>query len=173
MPGQRAFDQIAGLRMEADGRAGEVIEEANQLMSGIARLNGLIQKNILGGVDASGAQTEQSVMLDRLAEIIDIRVSSRSTGGVQVRTTDGVLLVDADAARLAPDSRTGGDYPGVVLIAPRSSAETPFSPHLSSGELFGLLKARDRELSDLAASFGELAAGAAEAVLALAMASRL
>ncbi|MBU6318049.1 MAG: flagellar hook-associated protein FlgK [Alphaproteobacteria bacterium] len=161
---QRASDQISGLRSEADGRAIEVMEEANQLMGGIARLNGLIQRNILGGVDATDAQTEQSVMLDRLAEIIDIRVSSRSTGGVQVRTTDGALLVDTDAARLAPDSRTGGDYPGVVLIAPRSSVETAFSPHLASGELFGLLKARDRELSDLAASFGELAAGAAEAL---------
>lgn len=161
---QRAADQISGLREEADGRALDAMEEANLLMSGVARLNGLIQKNILGGVDATDAQTEQSVMLDRLAEIMDIRVSERSTGGVQVRTTDGVLLVDADAARLAPDSQIGGDFSGVVLIAPRSTVETPFSAHLSAGELFGLLKARDRELPDLAAALGEFAAGTAEAL---------
>jgi cytochrome P450 len=37
-------------------------------------------------------------MLDRLSEIIDIRTQERSLGGVEIRTTDGLLLVDIDAA---------------------------------------------------------------------------
>ena len=37
-------------------------------------------------------------MLDRLAEIIDIRTQPRPLGGVEVRTSDGLLLVDLDAA---------------------------------------------------------------------------
>mgnify|MGYP006943399288 CR=1 FL=1 len=48
-------------------------------------------------------------------EIVDIRAQKRPMGGVEIRATDGLLLVDLDAARLGLDSTTNGEpYPGVV-----------------------------------------------------------
>jgi flagellar hook-associated protein 1 FlgK len=158
-------DEISSLRDEAHSRAIASMEEANSLMSGIARLNVSIQRSTIGGVSASEAETEQQRMIDRLSEIIDVRTQQRPLGGVEVRTTDGLLLVDLDSATLGVSSTSHGEpYPGTVMIAPRSTVETPLETHIHGGELKGLLRTRDEELVDLQLSFGEFAAGAAEAL---------
>lgn len=156
-------EEIAALRDEAHSRITSAMEEANSLMSGIARLNASIQRATIGGVSSTEAETEQARMLDRLAEIMDIRTQDRSLGGVEVRTSDGLLLVDVDAARLGLSSTTDGEaYQGLVMMSPRSATEIPLESHLSGGELKGLLRARDQELVNLQLSFAEFAAGAAE-----------
>ncbi len=157
--------EISALRDEAHARVTTSMSEANSLMSGIARLNEAIQRATIGGVSASEAETEQARMLDRLAEIIDIRVQQRTLGGVEVRTTDGMLLVDLAPATIAlnPNDEVLA-YPGLILIPPRGSAGAPLNTHLGGGELKGLMQARDRELVNLELAFGEFAAGAAEAL---------
>ena len=158
-------EEIQALRDESQSRIISSLEEANSLMSGIARLNMSIQRSSIAGVSASEAETEQQRMIDRLSEIIDIRAQKRTLGGVEVRTTDGMLLVDLDAARLGLDSTTEGEpHPGVVMMPPRSTTETPLETHISGGELKGLLRARDKELVNLQLAFGEFAAGTAEAL---------
>ena len=158
----RTASEITALRDEAHARAASVMDEANALMDGIARLNSAVQRSQVSGLSAAEAENEQQRMLDRLAEIIDIRTQTRPLGGIEVRTNDGLLLVDLDSARLAMDSTTNGEaYPGAVLIAPRSTTETPLDTHISGGELKGLLRARDKELVNLQIAFGEFAAGAA------------
>lgn len=161
----RTSAEITALRDEAHSRIVATLEEANSLMSGIARLNASIQRSTIAGVESNEAKTEQQRMVDRLAEIIDIRTQDRSLGGVEIRTSDGLLLVDIDAARMGLDS-SGGDepYPGIVMISPRSATELSMSTHIKGGELKGLLRVRDRELVDLQLAFGEFAAGAAEAL---------
>jgi flagellar hook-associated protein 1 FlgK len=162
---ERTAGEITALRDEAHSRVMSSIEEANSLMAGIARLNASIQRSTISGLSASEAETEQARMLDRLSEIIDIRTQERSLGGVEIRTSDGLLLVDVDAALLGLDSNAGGEpYAGVVMMSPRSTTEVPLESHINGGELNGLLKARDRELVDLQLAFGEFSAGAAEAL---------
>ena len=162
---ERTSGEITALRDEAHSRVLASIEEANSLMSGIARLNTSIQRSTISGLSASEAETEQARMLDRLSEIIDIRTQERPLGGVEIRTTDGLLMVDIDAAILGLDSAAGTEpYAGVVMMSPRSTTETPVDAHISGGELNGLLRARDKELVDLQLAFGEFAAGAAEAL---------
>ena len=157
--------EFTALRDEANSRAAASMEEANTLMSGIARLNISIQGAMVSGLEASQAQTEQQQMIDRLSEIVDIRTQARPLGGVEVRTADGLLLVDLDAARFAPASTTNGEpYPAAVMIPPRSTTETPLEAHINGGELKGLLRARDKELVNLQLAFGEFTAGAAEAL---------
>lgn len=157
--------EITALRDEAHSRAIASMEEANSLMSGIAKLNTSIQRSTIAGLQASEAETEQQRMLDRLSEIIDIRCQQRPLGGVEVRTTDGLLLVDLDAATFGLSSTSNGEpYLGCVMLPPRSTTETPLELHLGGGELKGLLRARDRELVNLQLAFGEFAAGAADAL---------
>jgi flagellar hook-associated protein 1 FlgK len=157
--------QIGALRDEANSRAIGVMEEANSLMAGIAKLNVTIQSSTIAGASASQAQTEQQSMLDRLAEIMDIRTQPRPLGGTEVRTTDGLLLVDLDAAVIGQSSTTNGEaYPGTVMIPPRSTNEVALDTHIHGGELKGFLRARDNNLVDLQLAFGEFAAGAADAL---------
>ena len=162
---ERTSEEITALRDEAHSRVLASLEEANSLMAGIARLNTSIQRSTIAGLSASEAETEQARMLDRLSEIIDIRTHERSLGGVEIRTTDGLLLVDIDAAILGLDSNAGSEpYAGVVMMSPRSTSEIALDSHMNGGELNGLLRARDKELVDLQLAFGEFAAGAAEAL---------
>lgn len=156
-------EEIAALRDESHSRIVSAMEEANALMGGIARLNASIQRATIGGASATEAETEQARMLDRLAEIMDIRTQERPLGGVEVRTSDGLLLVDVDAAVLGLSSTSDGEaYEGLVMMSPRSTTEIPLESHLGGGELKGLLRARDHELVNLQLAFGEFAAGAAE-----------
>ena len=158
-------EEISALRDEAHSRIVSAVEEANSLMSGIAKLNASIQRSTIAGVSSSEAETEQQRMVDRLSEIVDIRTQPRSLGGVEVRTSDGLLLVDVDSARIGLNSNSGNEpYPGLVMIAPRSTTETPLETHIGGGELKGLLRVRDKELVDLQLAFGEFAAGAADAL---------
>jgi flagellar hook-associated protein 1 FlgK len=158
-------NELSALRDEANSKLQSTMDEANSLMQGIAKLNQAIQKAQVGGQSSSEAQTEQSRMLDRLSEIVDVRVQQRPLGGIEVRTTDGLLLADLDAGRLAlATSGPGGPYPAAAIIAPRTTNEIPIESHLQGGELKGLLRARDRELPDLMQAFGEFAGGAADAI---------
>lgn len=158
-------EEITALRDESHSRIVSSLEEANSLMSGIAKLNASIQRSTIAGVSSSEAETEQQRMLDRLSEIIDIRTQVRSLGGVEIRTSDGLLLVDIDSATLGLDSNSGNEpYPSLVVMSPRSTTETPLETHLGGGELKGLLRVRDKELVDLQLAFGEFAAGAADAL---------
>ena len=102
---ERTSAEITALRDESHSRALASIEEANSLMTGIARLNTSIQRSTIAGLSASEAETEQARMLDRLSEIIDIRTQERSLGGVEIRTTDGLLLVDIDEHELMEMAR--------------------------------------------------------------------
>jgi flagellar hook-associated protein 1 FlgK len=157
--------QIGALRDEANSRAVADMQEANSLMAGIAKLNVTIQSSTIAGASASEAQTEQQGMLDRLSQIMDIRTQSRPLGGTEVRTTDGLLLVDLDAAVIGQSSTTNGEaYPATVMIPPRSTNEVPLDTHIHGGELKGLLRARDNTLVDLQQQFGEFAAGTADAL---------
>jgi flagellar hook-associated protein 1 len=159
------FSQVGDLRNEANSRAIGAMQEANTLMAGIAKLNVTIQSTTIAGAAASQAQTEQQTMLDRLSQIMDIRTQPRPLGGVEVRTTDGLLLVDLDSATLGQSSTSNGEaYPGTVLIAPRSTTEAPLDSHIHGGELKGFLRARDHDLVDLQQAIGEFAAGTADAI---------
>lgn len=157
--------EFSALRDEAHARAGGLMSEAGSLMSGIAQLNASIQRATVAGVSASEAQTEQARLLDRLAEIVDIRVQPRANGGVEVRTTNGLLLVDQDAASFSFGSGAAGEiYPSVQVTQPRSTTPVPLDRYIAGGELQGALKARDRDLVDLQLSFGEFAAGVADSL---------
>jgi flagellar hook-associated protein 1 FlgK len=157
--------ELQALRDEAHSRVGASVTEANSLLTGISKLNAAIQRSTVSGSQASEAETEQQRMLDRLSEIMDIRTQPRKLGGVEVRTTDGMLLVDSDAAQLGFSSTTNGEpYPALVIKSPRSSTETPLETHLQGGELKGLLKTRDKEIVGLQQAFGEFSAGTAEAL---------
>jgi len=157
--------ELQALRDEAHSRVQASVGEANSLLTAIAKLNTSIQRSTISGVQASEAETEQQRMIDRLSEIIDIRAQQRPLGGVELRTTDGMLLVDVDAAQIGFSSTSNGEpYPGLIIKAPRSSTETPLETHLQGGELQGLLRTRDKEIVNLQLAFGEFTSGTAEAL---------
>jgi flagellar hook-associated protein 1 FlgK len=57
--------ELQALRDEANSRTGTIVDEANALMRGIAKLNLSIQSSALAGAGPSDADSEQQRMIDR------------------------------------------------------------------------------------------------------------
>lgn len=158
--------EIQALRDEADSRLRSVAQDANLMMQAVADLNLSIQRAKISGSDATQAETEQARIIDQLSTLLDIRVEERSMGGVNVRTTDGFILVDSEAAEISVDAETeNADGYGALLVRqPHASSTIDLESHLDGGELAGLLSIRDKELADLSSAFGEYAAGVVDAL---------
>ena len=160
---QATFETIDGLRDEAHQKLTVAVSDTNQILSQISLLNAEIQKFKMAGADATGAETQQSQLMDQLAGYIDFKVTQRELGGVELRTTSGLLLVDHRAAELAVNQSTdGARYPGVSISPAGSDAELDVTRQIQSGEIRGLLTARDSDLPDLAYSLGEYASALAD-----------
>lgn len=152
--------EISALSDEANGQLRSVIGEANTLMETIADLNASIQQSKIAGVDATQAENEQSKLIDRLSEIVDVRAEERDLGGVNLRTTNGYLLVSHEAAVFSMGETSGlQGYPSVEVSQSASSTKLPLDKYIQSGEIMGLIQARDVEIPELGVAFGEYAAG--------------
>ena len=104
-------------------------------------------------------------MIDQLSSLIDIRVTNRDLGGVDIRTTAGALLVSDQAASLShtPIAAAYGASSGVSLVD-RNGVAVPIDGLIQGGSIYALMQARDQELPQLADSLGVLAAGTADAL---------
>ncbi len=162
---QQTYNDIDGLRDEADRKIDDAVSRANGLLTQLASLNGDIQRAQASGLDASGAETQQSQLLDELAGIIDFTANPRSQGGLEIRTGSGLILVDTEAARIASaDTAQGSRFGGLNIFPPGSSGAIDLTTQIRSGELRGLLTTRDVDLPNLGYALSEFAAGLATAL---------
>ena len=153
---------VQNLRREADTRIGDGVQEINSLLQSVAELNDKIVRNRAVGQDVVDLEDNRDQKLDRLAQLIDIRVVERGSGGdVVVFTAAGRTLIDGPAARLshtaaatmdASIDRASGFIDG-MWIGDRSPGNE-LTSEIRSGELAGLIEARDTTLSGLQPNAG-------------------
>lgn len=155
----RINTQVVALRDTMDTRVSADVSRANDLLTQISRLNVDIRRSTVIGADASGSENIQSQMLDELAGLMNIRVSIRDGGGVDVRSAEGVLLAGEAPATLRYVSASG--TPGYITAQPDGSGnQQPIE--LISGQIKGLLELRDHELPKLSDQLGEFMRGAVD-----------
>ncbi len=158
--------QIQRLRGEADGRVASAVERVNELLQEVTHLNSAVQSGLISG-DATGAQNARQQVLDEISSYLDINVSNRGDGAVEIRTTDGLMLAGLTVATLSYESAgsagVGQEYPQITVTMP-GGVPAALDHRISSGELRGLIDLRDRELPALAAEIGEFAAMTADAL---------
>jgi flagellar hook-associated protein 1 FlgK len=153
----RINTQIVSLGDTVESKVTADIDTANGLLSQITLLNADISRAKLTGADASGSENIQSQLLDQLSGIMNVRISGRSAGGVDVRSTEGVLLAGDGAATLTYNSTA--TTPGYITAQPAGSASAE-AIQVTSGELRGLMDLRDVELPKLYTQLGEFVNGA-------------
>jgi flagellar hook-associated protein 1 FlgK len=158
-------EQVSAARADVDARIGDQVKRVNTLLVDIARTNVDIQRGALND-DSSAAMQRQSTLIDELSTYIDIRVSSRSDGTTEVRTTDGVMLAGQDHASLAfsPSPQGATQFDRIKIQYGSDPQLRDFEGNLQSGSLRGLLSVRDTDLRDVAMGLGELAGGLADAL---------
>lgn len=157
----RINSQIVSLGETVEAQTVAGVDRANYLLEQISKLNNDIQRANLGGADASGSENIQSNLLDELSGLMSVRVSARTVGGVDVRSTEGILLAGEQAAVL---SYTSSDStPGYISAKPAGSP-TSQPIQISGGELKGLMELRDIELPKMYDQLGEFMTGAVEQI---------
>lgn len=155
----RINGQVVALGDTVETRIGADVDRANSLLEQISKLNVDINRASLVGADASGSENIQSQLLDELAGLMNVRTAPREGGGVDVRSTEGVLLAGDEPAKLVYHSTD--TTPGYITAQPAGSTSTP-AINITSGEIKGLLEIRDIELPKIYDQLGEFVSKAAD-----------
>lgn len=157
----RVAGGIEDARLDADTRISSAVDSVNGLLQDIEALNLEISRAFVAGHDTSGAESAQAQLIDQVASYLDVRILPRATGGVVLRTGDGMLLAGQGAATLSYDqagsvgSRT--DFNELWITEPHGQKRS-LMDHLGSGELKGLVEFRDVEGPQTAERLAEVTA---------------
>lgn len=174
----RISDTLQSLRRDASDRIGDSLPALNDALREISDLNAeIVRQKALGG-DAGGLENRRAAAMAVVAEHVDVRTVARGDGALDLVTGTGTQLMArsfvGQFSYTGPGTVTAEtDFPPLLLTRtdPRTGAAqgTPraMEGDIRAGALRGLLDLRDRQLVDLSASLGELAAQAADAVNAV------
>jgi flagellar hook-associated protein 1 FlgK len=151
-----AFD----LQSELNDRVTVIADEINVLTDEIRRLNNQIATTEGGDTsnsDAAGLRVARQAAVDRLSELVGIRVDEQPSGGVSV-LVGGEFLIFEGQRREVMLSESNDSGPAVGLI---TFADTDSPLNVTSGELNGLYAARDEIVGGFMSQLDELAASLA------------
>jgi flagellar hook-associated protein 1 FlgK len=150
---QRISSQLTNLGQTMDTRASADVASVNDLLKQINSLNADIARAKVTQQDSSGAENIQSQLVDKLSALMGVRVSPRVGGGVDIRSSDGVMLAGDGAATLAYE--TNGFLPSYVAVLPADGIGAPQPIKVDGGEIRGLLDLRNTKLPQLNDQLGE------------------
>lgn len=155
----RISKEIESVRADADSRLVNAVGRANDLLQQIEKLNNEISKAQVIGADATGAQTAQNTLVSELASLMDVRITNRSMGGIEIRTGTGILLAGQGAATISyaqSGSVTAQSSFNDIIVTEPSGHQKSLTQNLQSGEIKGLLTIRDVEAPKASERLAEL-----------------
>lgn len=151
---------LGQLTGQVDQRINSDVSTINTLLGQIDGLNADISRATAAGGDASGAQNQQSQLIDQLSTYMDVKVSALPQGGAMVRAADGTVLAGSGTGPAALSYDGSGAF-GQVSITSVGVTQS-ISGKVTSGELKGLLDLRNTELPAVQSQLTELTTGVAQ-----------
>ncbi len=151
--------QIQTLRFDADRDITTKINVINGELEKIAELNAQIASAQALGGSSANLEDFRDQALNKLSELIDIRYFRRTSGEIVVTLPDGRVLAGnvahplshTPAGALSPDITYAGGGIGPIMSGPND-----ITASIKSGELHGIIEARDTILPDLQAEIDKL-----------------
>jgi flagellar hook-associated protein 1 FlgK len=165
----RINTQVAALSKTVDGQVSNDVTQVNSLLSQIDKLNTDIARGKISGSDSTGSENIQSQLLNQLSGLMNVRVTARAQGGVDIRSTEGIALVGNGASTLTYNS--SGTTPGYITATTPGASAGPTPITLSSGEIRGLLDLRNTKLPGISDQMGEYVSRTAQQLNAASNAS--
>ncbi|MEX1223809.1 MAG: flagellar basal body rod C-terminal domain-containing protein, partial [Pirellulales bacterium] len=153
----RLGGRVANLREDINDRVQEHAKNINELTETIRKLNIQIAATEGGDVsksDAVGLRDQRLNALTALSEIVDIRVVEQASGTVNVSVGGEFLVADGNRRQVYAASTTDRGQ----AIAEVRFADTDSQVNVASGELSGLLAARDHLLGGFLDQLDDFAA---------------
>ncbi|HEY3948538.1 flagellar hook-associated protein FlgK [Phenylobacterium sp.] len=163
--------QVSQLQSSVDAKVTDDVNQVNSLLSQIDSLNTDISRAQVSGGDATGSQNIQSQLVNQLSTLMNVKVNNLPSGGVTVRTADGVLLAGGGTGPSTVNYNNSGTTPGYLSVTTggANSGPQPIAP--VSGELGGLLSLRNDKLPGISDQLGEFVSRTAQALNAASNAS--
>jgi len=147
--------QIQTLRFDADRDIATKIDVINGELETVADLNAKIASAQALGESTSSLEDFRDQALNKLSELLDIRYFRRTSGEIVVTLPDGRVLADATARPLSHIA-AGALSPDITYanggIASIESGSIDITASIESGELHGIIQARDTILPNLQAT---------------------
>ena len=126
-------------QINIDREVQSVGRQINELSASIANINQMITVSEASGNRSNDFRDKRDVMLAELADLVNIRVTEKTNGGILV-SLDGNLIVDGNIRReLVMTQKAAGDR-SITNITIKGSSN---SINFQGGRLGGLLEARD------------------------------
>ncbi len=153
--------QIYSLRTNANEEVIHAIPEINSYAEQIAALNVNIRIAEGSGGTANDLRDERDLLLDKLSSLINVTISERQTGEVDV-LVHGSQLVNATQFReiiAVPDGTLDPDRADLVALRFADNNEAVV---VTDGQIFGALQARDVDTVDMQNRMDNLAAALIE-----------
>ncbi len=160
-----ASDRVQVLRSEAETQIERDVTNANELLRQIASLNTQIIDTRNRGTPAAAFEDQRSLVMDRLAEIVPLRVFERDNGAVALYTPTGAGLLDGAPAVLSftatnlitPEmTQDNGLLSGLEINGMPIPTDGPGSP-IAGGRLAANFDLRDRLATDTQAQLDAVA----------------
>jgi len=159
----RINKQYTELGNTVDAQIKADVDRANDLLGTINRLNSDISRAKLGNADPSGSENIQSQLIDELATLMNVQVTQRATGGVNIRSAEGLMLAgDGTAAKLSYN-RTDATK-GYIAVEPTNGIGLAQPIVITGGSVRGLMDLRDNILPGMQDQLGEFVSRATEQI---------
>lgn len=142
---------LSGLRDEANQRASADVAQVNDILGQIAQTDASIARIGVSGGDVSGLTNQQQQLLDQLSKLMNVTISGEPTGGVTVRSQDGVYLAGPQGASTVSYDTVGGG--GMMTATPPKGQPMQISP--GSGEIGGLMHLAGVDLPQMMSQVSE------------------
>jgi flagellar hook-associated protein 1 FlgK len=166
--------QVQALRQNAEDGLAVGVSKANDLLRQIASLNGALSLN-----SSAALEDERDGLIDKLASLVDLKVTAQRTGTVSITTTAGLPLVEGTGyTTLSFDARSPVSAQSVYDRDPAKRSlgtitatdqagnkmDVIASKLIRSGELAAQIELRDDVLAQAQRQLDELAGGLASAL---------
>ena len=153
--------QLQQLSSQADSQISGSVGQVNDLLSQIDQLNKTIAGETAGGGGAAGSQNAQGALIGQLSSLLDIKVSARSDGGVDIRSGDGSLLVGAGGPATLSYGASGVSAGQLQVTQPGGAPRTLTA---GSGSLQGLLALRNTQLPAISSQLNQYVSQAVDQI---------
>lgn len=133
--------QLSDLNRDITENIGVKVREVNVILDQVARMNNEIFRVEGLGNDANDLRDQRDLMVDDLSKIVNITVDNTS-GGYNIRMGNTELVNGINVITSFVDPNSNSDAAGITF-------ESAFEEgSLTSGEVYGMIYARDNYLAD-------------------------
>lgn len=142
---------IQNIRQDADREISRSVNGLNQTLSQIADVNRNIRVQIGGGRDVNGLMDQRQLLVDKVAELVPLKVFDRDHGQIALVSTGGTTLLDGlpaeisftPAGTITADMTLSSGALGTLEVNGKSIPLGTGSGSLEGGKLSGLFRQRD------------------------------